>query len=86
MKACKIALLFCILTGAFVWSADVWSAEKEAKVLRMGYAMKTLYDIDMKDAHTAFSMWSGEIGTQTGSVVTLTMFDNVKVLMSNYHI
>ena len=84
MRLCKIALLLCILAYAFFSSAVVNGADNKAATLRIGYAMKTLYDVDMKDAHAAFSMWSSEIGTQTGYIATLTMYDNAEALMKEF--
>jgi ABC-type phosphate/phosphonate transport system substrate-binding protein len=85
MRLNNFALLLCIFAATFTFSSDVWGAESNADTkLRMGYAMKTLYDIDMKDAHAAFTMWSKEVGIQTGYNVTLSMFESFEELMKAF--
>ena len=84
MRPCKIALLLCVVAGILFSSADSWGADNKPPTFRMGYAMRTLYDVDMKDAHAAFQMWSSEIGMQTGYAVTMTMYDNVEALLKDF--
>jgi len=84
MRLCKIGLLLCIFAGVF-FSVEVRGTESHAETqFKMGYAMKTLYDVDMKDAHTAFTMWSKEVGAKTGYTVSLTMFDCFEELMDAF--
>ena len=86
MKNCKIIALLCSALTIFIMASSVHSrAEKnEQPRFILGYAMKTLYDVDIKDAHVAFSLWSKELGEETGFHVEARLYDRVEDLSRDF--
>jgi ABC-type phosphate/phosphonate transport system substrate-binding protein len=72
---------------AAVIIASPFSAHAEGKYkgrFILGYAMKTLYDVDMKDAQAAFNLWGKELGDQSKVQVDIRMYDTTEDLMKDF--
>lgn len=60
--------IFCLAAILSFTVSTVLLADKAGKVqdFRLGYSLKTLHDVDMKDANAALAIWSKEIGRTKG--------------------
>lgn len=56
----------------------------EVRRLVLGYSATSFYDVDVKDATAAMTVWSREIGRENGTKVESIIFKEPKALLAHY--
>ncbi len=75
-----VAILINSLMAQYVFAQD---EKNEISRLVMGYSIKTLYDIDIKDAIAAIEVWNKEIGGMEGASVKSFFYDDARLLIKD---
>jgi ABC-type phosphate/phosphonate transport system substrate-binding protein len=85
VNICKTYIVSFVIAAGIISSAVFCHAEDKFKGrFVLGYAMKTLYDVDMKDAQAAFNLWGKELGEQSKMQVDIRMYDTTEDLLKDF--
>jgi ABC-type phosphate/phosphonate transport system substrate-binding protein len=77
----KNLLLLIIFIFAFADFSD--AAEQNLPKFRIGYSLKTVYDVNVADAKAALEVWCKEIGEKDGFDVTSHFYEDVNLLIND---
>lgn len=73
------------LTLSLLASSVTAPAEEPAKRrFVIGFGLKSLYEVDVKDANVAFSLWSKELGESKGMFVESFVYVNIDDLVKDF--
>lgn len=79
-RSIKAALLACCILAIGACSV----AAEELPRLSLGYSLKSIVDIDAKDAHAAIKLWATEMGEQAHVRTTSLLYADVRALASDF--
>ena len=75
--------LLLLIIFIFVFPDYPYAGEQNLPKFRIGYSLKTLYDVDVTDAKAALEVWCKEIGEKDGFDVTSHFYEEVNLLIND---
>jgi ABC-type phosphate/phosphonate transport system substrate-binding protein len=85
MKVARFIFSFWILVLALsILSSAVSAAEQEKVICVVGYSIRSVSDVDPRDAEAALRVWVKELADQYGFEVKLSLYDSVDKLIVDF--